>query len=127
MTKGVKQQQLETRNVPEIFLTNETQDQNYTITIRAKFKVEELIIAAQESTQVPVTLHQIIKVPNATWAHKRWTTEKVTKGKVSLNLCTQGGGIQNIDTVSCYRRANLPSTDILSLFWTQMSFHLFKC
>ena len=64
--------QLETRNVPEIFLTNETQIQNYTIT---KFK-EELIIAAKESTQVPVTLHQMIKVPNVTWAHKRWTTGK---------------------------------------------------
>ena len=114
-------QQLETRNVPEIFLTNETQDQNYTITIRGAHHCSS---RKYSSTR---TLHQIIKVPNATWAHKRWTTEKVTKGKVSLNLCTQGGGIQNIDTVSCYRRANLPSTDILSLFWTQMSFHLFKC
>ena len=50
-------QQLETRNVPEIFLTNETQDQNYTITIRAKFKVEELIIALQ--------LKKVLKYPYA--------------------------------------------------------------
>ena len=54
-------QQLETRNVPEIFLTNETRDQNYTITIKAKFKVEELIIAAQESTQVPVRCIKLLK------------------------------------------------------------------
>ena len=85
------------------------------------------IIIIQASTQVPLIQHltKMIKVPNVTcWPHKRWTTEKVSKGKVSLNLCTQGGGIQNIDTVSCYRKANLPSADILSLFLTTLDLNV---
>ena len=86
------------------------------------------IIIIQASTQVPLIQHlkKMIKVPNSTftWPHKRWTTEKVSKGKVSLNLCTQGGGIQNIDTVSCYRKANLPSADILSLFLTTLDLNV---
>ena len=50
--------------------------------------------------------------------------KKVAKGKVSLNPSTQGGGIQNIDTVSCYRKANLPSADILSLFLTTLDLNV---
>ena len=47
----------------------------------------------------------------------------MVKGKVSLSLNTQGG-IQNIDTASCYRKANLPEADILSLFLTTLDLNV---